>query len=126
MSDKVSRIYEGRPASANEALKRLEKKVEGRGGPPYDSGMEARMQAVELGLKHVESRVSSLETKVDGLDTRLRSVEIKLGEIGGKIDIISSNMSQMLGKLPSWWQMPVIVAGTAALVIAIIKLFAPH
>jgi tetrahydromethanopterin S-methyltransferase subunit G len=81
--------------------------------------MEARMAAVE-------KRLDRVEVRLDSIDERLRSVESTLANVSGKIDILASNMSQMLGKLPSWWQMPVVVAGTAALVIAIIKLFASN
>jgi len=102
-----------------------EKPLAPAGSGPHDPGMEARMVAVETGLRNVEgrlsvlevkvdmldSRMTSLEGKVDGLDTRLRSVETAIAAVAGKLDVL-------VDKIPSWWQPPVSAAGLLALLMA--------
>lgn len=89
------------------------------GGGPHDPGMEARVAAVEIRLGQVENRLERLDTRMDGIDTRLRGVETKLSEIGGKMDLLTD---QIVGKLPSWWQMPAVIGSTIAVLAALYSL----
>lgn len=77
--------------------------VAAAGGGPHDPGMEARLAAVEARMNGLESRMDRLEGRMDGLDGRLRTVEQGIAAISAKIDVL---VSQVVSKLPSWWQMP--------------------
>ena len=53
---------------------------------------------------------------MDGLDGRLRAVEQGIAAISTKLDVL---VSQVVSKLPSWWQMPAVIASTVALLTAL-------
>ncbi len=76
--------------------------VAGGGGPPHDSSMEARVSVLE-------GRLDRIETKIDQLDNRMRAVETSLASLDGKLTVLVNNV---VGKLPSWWQMPAVILGT--------------
>ncbi len=56
---------------------------------------------------------------MDGLDSRLQAVEVKVGEMSGKLDMLTSQMTmlsgQIIGRLPTWWQMPAMVGAILAM-----------
>jgi len=74
--------------------------------------LETRMGVLETRMGGLETRMDRLETRMDGLDGRLRALEVKVGEMSGKLDILTG---QIIGKLPSWWQMPAVMGGMIAL-----------
>lgn len=86
------------------------------GGGGGDSGsmdgLPERVTRLEVRLDGVEERLGRLEAKMDGLDTRLRGVEQTLSAVNGKLDVLTT---QVVGKLPSWWQMPAVIAATVTL-----------
>ena len=63
-------------------------------------------------LDRLDQRMDRMEQRVDGLDARLRDVEQSLAELGAKIDLL---VSQVIAKLPSWWQMPAVIGATVLL-----------
>src|SRR3954454_24674678 len=65
--------------------------------------VEGRLDAVTDRLGRIESRMDRLEIRMDGIDGRLRGVEQTLSAVNGKLDLLTS---QVVAKLPSWWQMP--------------------
>jgi chromosome segregation ATPase len=77
--------------------------------------IEDRMGRLEGGLTRIEGRMDRLETRMDGIDGRLRSVEQSLAEISGKLTTLTALTSQMVGKLPSWWKIPAVIASTILL-----------
>lgn len=83
--------------------------VVGGGGPPHDPLMEARVAALE-------GRLDRIETKIDRIDDRLRTVETSLAALDGKLTVLVNNV---VGKLPSWWQMPAVILGTITLLGAL-------
>lgn len=98
-----------------------------RGGGGGDSGgmdglaervtrVEVRLDGVEHRLGAVEQRMDRLESRMDGLDTRLRAVEQSLASLNAKVDLLTT---QIVAKLPSWWQMPAVIGSTVALLAAL-------
>ena len=79
------------------------------------SAVKMRLGRIKARLDSLEDRMGRLETRMDGLDARLRSVEQSLSAISAKLDLLVSTNAQLVGKLPSWWQMPAIMAGTITL-----------
>lgn len=74
--------------------------------PADDSpSMEARMSALE-------KRIDRIDERLDGIDDRLRAVERSVTELGAKMDIL---ISQVIAKLPTWWQMPAVIGATVVL-----------
>lgn len=102
-----------------EASAQSEKPVETGGGGGDSGGMdgiaervtrvEGRLDLVEDRLGRIKTRMDRLETRMDGIDTRLRGVEQTLAAVNGKLDLLTS---QVVGKLPSWWQMPAVIGST--------------
>ena len=84
----------------------------GGGNGPHLPGMEQLVARVD-GLEKWMDRV---ETKLDSIDTRLRVVEGDLREIKGTLITLTNSV---VGKLPSWWQVPL---GSGALVTLILAL----
>lgn len=78
--------------------------------------VELRLDGVEQRLGGVEGRIdrleSRMESRMDGLDARLRNVEQELKANSGKLDLLTS---QIVSKLPSWWQIPMAVGATVTL-----------
>ena len=89
--------------------------VAGGDEPPHTPGMEALIARVD-GL---ERRVEKIDSRLDGIDVRLRGVEVTLANISGKIDLLTGSV---VGKLPSWWQMPAVVAASVALISGLLAL----
>jgi hypothetical protein len=92
------------------------------GGGPHDPGIEARLVAVEVRMTGIEDRMDGLvvrmdrlESRMDGIDTRLRAVEQGIATLNGKMDVL---VSQVVSKLPSWWQMPAVIGSTIAVLAA--------
>ena len=74
--------------------------------------VEGRLDGIEDRLGRIETRMDRLDTRMDGIDTRLRGVEQTLAAVNGKLDLLTS---QIVAKLPSWWQMPAVIGATVAL-----------
>lgn len=86
--------------------------VAGDGGPPHTPGMELLIARVD-GL---EKRIDKVDARLDKIDDRLRGVETSLANVSGKIDTLTNSI---VGKLPSWWQMPAVMTGMISLFAAI-------
>jgi archaellum component FlaC len=78
--------------------------------------VEGRLNGVEDRLGRIETRMDRLDTRMDGIDTRLRGVEQTLAAVNGKLDLLTS---QVVAKLPSWWQMPAVFSAMVALFSAL-------
>jgi hypothetical protein len=74
--------------------------------------MEARMVALETRMNGLEHRMDRLDVHMDRVETRLTSLEQKVSEVSGKLDVL---VSHVVGKLPSWWQMPVVIGSTVVM-----------
>lgn len=74
--------------------------------------VEHRLGSMESQMVRLEGRMDRLETRMDGMDTRLRGVEQTLAAVNSKLDLLTS---QVVAKLPSWWQMPAVIGATVAL-----------
>lgn len=70
------------------------------------------MGMIEARMDGIDGRIGRLETCMDRVEARLGSVEQKVAEMNGKLDVL---VSHVVSKLPSWWQMPVVIAATVAL-----------
>ena len=89
-------------------------------------GLDLRLVRVEVGLQAVADRMGGLDKRMDrvavqldGIDTRLRAVEQSLAEISGKLTTLTALTAQMVGKLPSWWQMPAVIGSTIVVIGAL-------
>ncbi len=60
-------------------------------------------------LDRLESRFDARMNEFDG---RLRTVEQLLSAVSAKLDLLTT---QIVAKLPSWWQMPAVIGATVAL-----------
>ncbi len=60
--------------------------------------------------------MDQLDARMEGVDGRLRDVEMMLSAVNAKADRLAS---QIVAGLPSWWQMPIVIAATATLLIAL-------
>ena len=72
------------------------------------------MELLKARVDTLDKRMDRFEAKLDGIDTRLRGVEGELREIKG---VLTTLTGSVVGKLPSWWQMPAVIGGTVALVL---------
>ena len=70
------------------------------------------MAGMDLRMDGIEGRMDRLDGRMERLETRLGAVEQKVSEINGKLDVL---VSQVVAKLPSWWQMPVVIGSTVLL-----------
>jgi hypothetical protein len=95
--ERLERIRRAKPDAAD--------RLAHGGGGPHDPGMDARLTAVE-------QRLDRLEGKVDGLDARLRGVETAVSGVSAKLDLLSAGI---VGKIPSWWQIPAASVSTVVL-----------
>jgi hypothetical protein len=77
--------------------------------------VDARLTIIEDRMGRLEGGLTRVEGRMDGIDGRLRSVEQSLAEISGKLTTLTALTSQMVGKLPSWWQIPAVIASTILL-----------
>ncbi|NPD69327.1 hypothetical protein HN018_22775 (plasmid) [Lichenicola cladoniae] len=71
----------------------------------------------------LEKRIDKVDARLDKIDDRLQRVETTLANISGKIDTLTNSV---IGKLPSWWQMPAVMAGMISLfaaLFAVVKYF---
>lgn len=82
------------------------------GGPPDPPGMDVLIARVD-GL---EKAVGKLEVRLDGLDARVRGVEVTLAGVSAKLDTLTTSI---VGKLPSWWQLPLVIVGTVTALTAL-------
>lgn len=92
------------------------KALEMDGRPPDPPDMEVRVVKLEEAVPRIETSVGQLATRLDGIDVRLRAVEQSLAAVNAKLDLLTS---QVVAKLPSWWQMPAVLGSIAALVAAL-------
>ncbi len=76
---------------------------------PDPAAMDLRMSALERGMDRLDARL-------DGIESRLRDVERSLAEIGAKVDLL---VTQVIAKLPSWWQMPAVIGATVVLLVGL-------
>ena len=98
----------------SDRVKALETKVD---------SLDVRLVRVELRLEGVETRMGGLETRMDrfesrldGIDDRLRNVERSNAAIDAKLTILTT---QVIGKLPTWWQMPAVIGSTIVVIGAL-------
>ena len=92
--------------------------LDGGGGGPYDPSMELRIASLEHRLTSIEAALDKADRGLYTLDGRLRSVETGIASIAGKLDMLSS---QLVSKLPSWWQMLALFGGAMGLALAVLK-----
>ena len=59
------------------------------------------------------------DARADATDTRLRAVEQSITQVEGKLDLLEGKLDlltgQIVGKLPTWWQMLAMFVAIAAL-----------
>ncbi len=84
--------------------------------------VEVRLDAVEDRMGRLEIRMDRLEVRMDGIDARLRGVEQSLSAVSAKLDLLVTTNAQLVAKLPSWWQMPAVIAGTIGLLAGFLAL----
>lgn len=70
------------------------------------------MSMIEARMDGMDGRIGRLETSMDRVESRLGSLEHKVAEINGKRDGL---VSHVVSKLPNWWQMPVVIGSTIAM-----------
>jgi archaellum component FlaC len=84
-----------------------------RGGGGSDSGgmdgLAERVTRVEVRLDALDDRLGRLEAQLGGIETRMRGVEQSVERVSAKLDLLTG---QVVAKLPTWWQMPAMIAGT--------------
>ena len=86
------------------------------GGEPDDSTAMSQIAALTARVDGFDKRIDRMETKLDQVDTRLRAVETGVATISAKIDLLTG---QIVGRLPTWWQIPAVIAGTVILLSAL-------
>ena len=74
------------------------------------------MAVLEQRMDRLDSRMDRLDTRMDGIDGRLRQVETVLSGVSAKVDLLAT---QIVAKLPSWWQMPIVIGATATMLSAL-------
>ncbi len=65
----------------------------------------------------LEGRADKIESKLDAIEERLRSVEIQGARIEATLDLVAK---QIVGKLPSWWQVPTVIGATVGLLAVLL------
>ena len=112
MADLESRVavLEETAASTKAALERIERRLD-------TSVSELR---AEMGGLRTE--MGGLRTEMGGLDARLRQLEVSVAAVDAKFDLLTT---QIVAKLPSWWQMPAVIAATIAVLVGLAA-FAQH
>ena len=85
--------------------------AKGGGGGDYSGDMD-QIAALTVRVDAFEKRMDRLETKFDLVDTRLRAVETSIAGLTAKVDVLTN---QIVGRLPTWWQMPAIIGATVVL-----------
>ncbi len=81
------------------------------------AGMEARMDGIESRMDRLDTRMDRLESRMERMENRLGQVEQKISEVSGKLDVL---VTQVVAKLPSWWQMPVVIGSTVVVLGALL------
>ena len=81
------------------------------------AAVEFRMDGIVGRMDRLNGRMDRLERRMDRLETRIGAVEQKVAEVGGKLDVL---VSQVVARLPSWWQMPVVIGSTVVLLGALL------
>jgi hypothetical protein len=84
--------------------------------PPDPPDMDARLAAMETRMNGLEGRMDRLGRNMENIDQRLRGVETSIASLSAKTDIL---VSQVVNKLPSWWQMPAVIGATVVLLMAL-------
>ena len=92
------------------------KALETGGRPPDPPDMEVRVVKLEEAVPRIETSVGQLATRLDAIDVRLRAVEQILAAVNAKLYLLTN---QVIGKLPTWWQMPAVIGATVALLVAL-------
>ena len=70
------------------------------------------MSMIEARMDGMDGRIGRLETTMDRVEIRLSGLEQKVAEMNGKLDVL---VSHVVAKLPSWWQMPLVIGATVTL-----------
>ncbi len=71
------------------------------------------MSMIEARMDGMDGRIRRLESTMDRVETRLGGLEQKVAEMNGKLDVL---VSHVVAKLPSWWQMPLVIGATVTLI----------
>jgi hypothetical protein len=78
--------------------------------------IEQRLRGVEVGL-------ATANAEIDGLGSRFDDLSKRLDDLGRRMDDVTRRcdgaVTTAIGRVPSWWQMPVVIAGTVALLTAL-------
>jgi hypothetical protein len=72
-----------------------------------------------VGVARLEETLPRIETRLDAIDGRLRTVEQGLAGVTAKLDLLTD---KVVGKLPSWWQMPAVIGSTVTLLAGLYAL----
>jgi hypothetical protein len=64
----------------------------------------------------LEAYRSEVHGDLRGMDDRLRIVEQVQAAMSAQLNLLASSI---IAKLPSWWQMPVVIAATVTLLAAL-------
>ncbi len=78
---------------------------------------------IEDRLRGVEVAFASANAKIDGLGNRFDDLGRRLDDLGRRMDDVTrrfdSAVTTAIGRVPSWWQMPAVIAATVALLTAL-------
>lgn len=128
-SDQVSRLL----AENKELRDRLRASSGPPTGGPDDPGIGdlARrvgelgdaVEGIEERLRGIEMGVATINAKMDGFNSRFDDLGKRLDDLGRRMDDVTRRfdgaVATAIGRVPSWWQMPVVIAGTVALLTAL-------
>lgn len=118
--------------------KELRDRLRGSSGPPSGGGPDdpgigdlvkrvaelgGAVEGIEQRLRGVEVGVATANAKIDGLGSRFDDLGKRLDDLGRRMDDVTRRfdgaVATAIGRVPSWWQMPVVIAGTVALLTAL-------
>ena len=75
-----------------------------------------RVSQLENLASHTQTRLAELREDLRVLDARLRTIEQGQAAMSAKLDLLTD---RVVAKLPSWWQMPLVVGATVTLLAAL-------
>jgi tetrahydromethanopterin S-methyltransferase subunit G len=81
------------------------------------AAVEMRMDGIESRMDRLDGRMDRPDGRMERVETRLGALEQKVSEINGKLDIL---VCQVVARLPSGWQMPVVIGSTVVLLGALL------
>jgi hypothetical protein len=94
--------------NTHEALQRIERRIE-----DVHSTLDARVGQLDAKLEAYRSEVHD---DLQGMDARLRTVEQGQAAMSAQLNLLASSI---IAKLPSWWQMPIVIGATVTLLAAL-------